>query len=90
MTHTDNTEIARVITLLSEMCDLIGLKTFVGRKTRHGRKPGPSAWHYTAAYLQEYSPATKLEDVVQLFEGLGIANEIRACVWLTIHDELVP
>ncbi len=75
---------------LSELTDLIGLRTYVVEKTKYGRKAGPQAWTHTRACLAIYAPSTDPEEVIRLFHGVGCKDEIEAVRWLLRHDELVP
>jgi hypothetical protein len=76
---------------LSELCDLIGLRTHIIEGTKRGRKlhaGGP--WHCTRDYMQGYADPSNTERVIELFEEAGCKDEIAAVRWLLVHDELVP
>ncbi len=75
---------------LSELTDLIGLRTYIVDKTKYGKKPGKEPWTHTRAALAMYAPSTNPDEVVKLFESVGCDNEIEAVRWLLKHDELVP
>jgi hypothetical protein len=80
----------RTIMQLSELCDLIGLRTYIVNKTRYGKKPGKEPWSHTRAALAAYAPNTDPHEMIKLFESVGCKNEIEAVRWLLKHDELVP
>jgi hypothetical protein len=75
---------------LSELTDLIGLRTYIVKKTRYGRKPGRESWAYTREAISMYAPNTDADEVIRLFKGVGCQDEIEAVRWLLKHDELVP
>ena len=75
---------------LSEMVDLIGLRTHVIEGTKKGRQLGPSPWHYTREYMQGYADPQNTEAVISMFEGAGAMDDIQAVRWLLRHDDLVP
>lgn len=75
---------------LSELTDLIGLRTYIVNKTKYGRKPGREAWSHTRAAMALYAPGKDVEQVIQLFESVGCKNEIEAVRWLLKYDDLVP
>jgi hypothetical protein len=75
---------------LSEILDLVGLRTYVAKKTNYGRKPGAEPWAYTRAALAEYAPSADAEAVIRLFQEAGCKDEIAAVRWLLKHDDLVP
>jgi hypothetical protein len=80
----------RLIMQLSQLLDLVGLTTYVGDKTKYGRKPGRSEWQYTREYMAIYAKESDPEEVIRLFEQVGASSDIEAGRWLLKHDELVP
>jgi hypothetical protein len=85
----DTAKVRDTIMQLSELCDLIGLRTYIVDKTKYGKKPGPEAWTHTRACLATYAPTSDPEEVICLFKGVGCKNEIEAVRWLLKHDKLV-
>ncbi len=83
-------QVRSTIMQLSELCDLIGLRTYIVNKTKYGKKPGKEPWTHTRVALATYAPSTEAQQVIQLFESVGCKNEIEAVRWLLRHDELVP
>ena len=79
-----------VIKQLSELCDLVGLQAYIGRKTRYGDKPGPEAWYHTRRFLAEYAPGTATEDIAQLFDRVGVTNEVDAAMFIVLNDKHIP
>ena len=79
-----------MIKQLSLLLDLVGLQACIGKKTRYGDKPGPDAWYHTQRYLSEYALGTDLEDVRQLFEEVGISNEVDAAMFVVLNEKHVP
>ncbi len=75
---------------LSEMIDLIGLRTYIIKRTPKGKSAHHDPWGYTKAALAEYAPSTDPARVIHLFEEAGCENELQAMRWLLTHDEHVP
>ena len=75
---------------LSELADLIGLRTHIIEGTKKGRKLGPDPWHNTKDYMKRYADPANTDKLIGLFEGAGLRDEIQAVRWLLKHDELVP
>jgi len=72
------------------MMDLVGYQAQIGAKTKFGRKPGPSEWYHTLAYLATYAPRTNLADVIALFAEVGAPNEVEAARWIALNMKHVP
>ena len=83
-------EVRGTIMRLSDVCDLIGLRTHIIEGTSKGRKLAADPWHNTRDYMQGYADPANTAAVIELFEGVGCKNEIEAVRWLLRHDELVP
>lgn len=83
-------QVRSTIMQLSEMADLIGLRTHVIEKTGKGRKLGREPWQYTIEYMQSYADPENTGQVIALLEGAGCNNDIEAVRWLLKHDDLVP
>ena len=75
---------------LSEMCDLIGLRTHIIEGTNKGRKLADGPWQNTRDYMQSYADPADTSAVIEHFEQAGCKNEVEAVRWLLRHDELVP
>lgn len=86
----DQETVKAMIMQLSELTDLIGLRTYIVDKTNYGKRPGKDAWTYTRAAMSAYASAANTERVIALFAAAGCHNEIEAVRWLLRHDQLVP
>lgn len=86
----DVAKVKGTIMQLSDLADLIGLRTYIVNKTKYGKRPGPGPWTHTRAALATYAPNSDPDTVIELFEGAGCKDEIEAVRWLLKHDELVP
>lgn len=86
----EKSEVRDTIMRLSEICDLIGLRTHIIEGTSKGRKLAADPWHNTREYMQVYADPDNTQVVIEAFEGEGCKNEIEAVRWLLRHDELVP
>jgi hypothetical protein len=75
---------------LSQMCDLIGLRTYIIKKTPRGKSTAPDPWTHTRDFLVAYAPSADANDIVRLFESEGVRSDVEAVRWLLTHDELVP
>jgi hypothetical protein len=75
---------------LNQLCDVLALRTYLAKRTDYGRKPGPSEWHHTRAFLAEYAEQTDPQQVIDLFAGQGVPNDIEAGRWLLTHNALIP
>jgi hypothetical protein len=75
---------------LSEMLDLIGLRTYVIKRTPRGKSTNPDPWGHTRAYMQTYANPDNPEAVISMFQGHGVQSDVEAVRWLLTHDELVP
>jgi hypothetical protein len=83
--------VGATIVQLSELCDLVGLRTHIIDGTNRGRKLHPEGpWHNTQDYMQGYADPANTEAVIALFEGAGCNDELSAVRWLLTHDKLVP
>ncbi len=88
---SEQTERTRqVIKQLSEMIDLVEYQDVIGRKTKYGKKPGPTPWHYTRQLLSSYTDPPDVNEVIRQFESAGCKDEVAAAKWIVINDELVP
>ena len=74
---------------LNELIDPIALMGIVAKKTKFGRKPGPSPWHYTSQWLAGYKRLSDLDKVIAAFELVGVKDEIDAGVWLAEHNSKI-
>jgi len=83
-------EVRSTIMQLSQLLDLVGLEAYIEKRTDWGRRPGVEPWQYTRAALAEYAPGTDPEQVIQLFQGVGVGSDVEALRWILKHDELVP
>ena len=87
----DMGRVQAVITQLSELCDLIGLREQVIHKSKLGKKPHRTdPWGYTRAFLTYYAETTDPQQVIGLFESVGCRNDIEAVQFILRHDEIVP
>lgn len=79
-----------IVKQLSELCDVLGLREEVVKHTKYGKQPHPSdQWGFTRAFIAEYADRTDAQEVIAIFEGLGIKDEIGAARWLLKHDDLI-
>jgi hypothetical protein len=78
-----------VFTQLSTLVDPIALMGMIAKKTKYGRKPGPSPWHYTHQWLASYGRADDLDNVSAIFGVVGVKDEVDAGVWLAEHEERI-
>jgi hypothetical protein len=75
---------------LSDLADPLALMSLIGKKTRYGRKPGPSAWFYTQEWLRKQGRAEDAERVIAAFAVVGVCDEVDAGVWLAEHLDRIP
>lgn len=75
---------------LSDMADLIGLRTYIIKRTPKGKSREPDPWAHTRAYMQSYANQDNTDALIELFKGVGCTNDVQAVHWLLKHDELVP
>ncbi len=75
---------------LSELADLIGLRTQIIEGTQRGRVLCADPWHNTRAYMGSYADPANTGHVIDLLQGAGCKDEIAAVRWLLKHDEYVP
>lgn len=83
-------KVRSTIMRLSELADLIGLRTHIIEGTNKGRQLRPDAWHNTREYMQSYADPANTGAVISLFEQAGCKDEIKAVRFLLKYDELVP
>jgi len=74
---------------LSELTDLVGYQTYVGRKTKHGMKAGSEAWVYTRKYIGDHAECSPDEAIV-LFKEAGADNDIEALFHVALSLHLIP
>src|SRR5438128_278352 len=70
-------------------CSVIEYQDTIGRKTRYGKKPGPTPWHYTRQLVSTYTDPPDVEEVLRQFESAGCKDEIAAAKWIVVNDEWV-
>src|SRR3954453_2435530 len=70
---------------LSALTDLIGIRTYVIKRTPKGKSTNPAPWGYTREALATYAPDADADEVIRLFEGAGCKNELEAVRWLLKH-----
>jgi hypothetical protein len=75
-----------VIMQLSAIIDPIALMGMIAKKTKYGRKPGPSPWHYTRQWLAGYGRAEDTDKVIAAFALVGVKDEVDAGVWLAENE----
>jgi hypothetical protein len=83
-------EVRDTIMRLSEMCDLIGLRTYIIKRTPKGKSKEPDAWGHTRAYMQSYANPANTEPLLELLQNAGCQNDLEAVRFLLTHDEIVP
>lgn len=75
---------------LSEMADLIGLRTYIIKRTPRGKSNESDPWGHTRAYMRQYANPANTEPLIALLTKAGCENELQAVRWLLSHDDLVP
>ena len=75
---------------LSDMVDLIGLRTYIIKRTPKGKSTNPDQWGHTRAYMDSYADPANTEALIGLLISAGCSDELRAVRWLLTHDDLVP
>ncbi len=83
-------EVRDTIMRLSEMCDLIGLRTYIIKRTPKGKSKEPDAWGHTRAYMQSYANPANTEALIELFKSADCKDELEAVRFILTHDEIVP
>jgi hypothetical protein len=80
------------IVRLNDMADMIGLLTWLGRKTRHGDRPHPTdQWGFTRQYVTRYAPSTDPQEVIDLLRSTSSTeSEVQAALWLALRQEDIP
>jgi hypothetical protein len=86
----DMEQVRHTIMRLSSMADLIGLRTYIIKRTPKGKSREPDPWAHTRAYMQMYADPANADALIELLKGAGCSNELQAVRWLLTHDELVP
>ena len=75
---------------LSNMTDLVGIRTYIIKRTPRGRSKHPDPWGYTREALATYAQDVDAGEFIRLFEVAGCKNELEAVRWLLKYDELIP
>jgi hypothetical protein len=75
---------------LSDMADLIGLRTYIIKRTPKGKSREADPWAHTRAYMGLYTNPANTEPLIQALRGAGCNSDVEAVRWLLTHDELVP
>jgi hypothetical protein len=73
---------------LSHLCDLIAYLSFVGRKTKYGEKAGPSDWHWTTHFVEQYADCTP-QEAIELFKVAGAENDREALFYVAVSEHLI-
>jgi hypothetical protein len=83
-------EVRDTIMRLSEMCDLIGLRTYIIKRTPKGKSSEPDEWGHTRAYMESYANPANSEPLIELLQRAGCESDLEAVRFLLTHDEIVP
>ena len=83
-------DVKDTIMRLSEMCDLIGLRTYIIKRTPKGKSKEPDQWGHTRAYMQAYANPDNTEALIHLLQSAGCQDDLEAVRFLLTHDEIVP
>lgn len=86
----DMQKVRSTIMQLSSVADLIGLRTYIIKRTPRGKSREADPWAHTRAYMQTYADPTNTVPLIELLEGAGCHSDVEAVRWLLRHDELVP
>jgi len=86
----DPERIEEVVMHIRELLDPLALMATIGKKTRYGRKRGPTPWHYTRELLTSYGRAEDTNKVIAAFEIVGVKDEVDAGVWLAENQDRIP
>jgi hypothetical protein len=82
-------EKASLIEQLSTLVDLVMFQGWIGRKTKFGKKPGPTSWHYTEQLLRQYNSPVDVAEIATLFEGVEADNEVEGARFCALNLRLV-
>jgi hypothetical protein len=82
----DPIRVQEVIVQLSALIDPIALMGIIAKRTKYGRTPGPSPWHYTKQWLASMGRDEDFDKIVKSFETVGVKDEVDAGVWLAEHE----
>lgn len=86
----DIDKVRATIMQLNALVDLIGLRTYIIKKTPRGKSSEADPWAHTKAALATYAPKADPSEVIGLFEQAGCHSDTEAVRWLLTHDGLVP
>jgi hypothetical protein len=92
MVNRDKKSAQGAIAMLSQHeVDPLGLRVWLEKKTRYGRKKhSTDPLGFVREYLAYYNPDTKAEDVIIILTAQGIETDSDCGRWLLIHDKLIP
>lgn len=69
---------------------ILGLRVWLEKKTRMGKKSHPSdELGFTRAYL-DYYEIDHPESVLDVLNDQGITSDRSCLIWLLQHDDLIP
>jgi hypothetical protein len=83
-------DVKGTIMRLSEMADLIGLRTYIIKRTPRGKSREADPWAHTRAYMSSYASPANTESLIEVLKSAGCKSDVEAVRWLLKHDELVP
>jgi hypothetical protein len=79
-----------VIMKLQHSFDLIGLRHWLGNKTKFGREKHKSdRFGFTREFLSEYVPDCDQEEIIGLFKAQGATNDNDVGIFLLRNDKLI-
>lgn len=71
--------------------DVLGLRVWLEKKTRFGRKAHPrDEWGFTRQYLATYAEEADANYIIEVLKAQGIPNDIECGRWLLQHDAIIP
>jgi hypothetical protein len=90
--NKDKKSAQEAIEMLSQHeIDPLGLRVWLEKKTRYGRKKHKSdPLGFVREYLAYYNSETDTEAVISILSAQGIETDSDCGRWLLIHDKLIP
>lgn len=89
-TRRPKPKVKDTIMQLSNMADLIGLRTYIIKRTPKGKSRETDPWAHTRAYMASYADPVNTERLIETLNSADCHSDVEAVRWLLKHDELVP
>jgi hypothetical protein len=88
--EADAKDVKDTIMRLSKIADLIGLRTYIIKRTPKGKSRESDLWAHTRAYMRMYANPANTEPLIEVLRDVGCQSDVETVRFILQHDEIVP